>query len=287
MRARATALQNYVRDKEMQGPMQGTARRLEGRIGQLLGKPEKGGRGNKLSVMSESIAKDDREDFRIIARALDGDCDLTDDEWRKSRRALIANLRFKLGLIPEMEALPSGIFRCIVADPPWDQTTGPGTWEISGKGGEPLDYPTMPVEQICAMKVAEHAADDAHLYLWTTNKYLQASYQVARAWGFEPSTMLVWCKTPQGVALGGDFRLTTEYLLYARRGSLPAMRICETTWFNWPRGIHSQKPREAYELIEFMTPAPYHERDRLELFARETREGWTPWGNEIDDDPQS
>ena len=95
--------------------------------------------------------------------------------------------------------------------------------------------------------------------------------------------MLVWCKTPHGIGLGGDFRLTMKSELYARRGSLPAMRICDTTWFNWPRSIHSRKPQEAYELIELMTLAPHHESDRLELFAREKRDGWTSWGDEINE----
>ena len=97
----------------------GSQRRIEGRIGQLLGEPEKGGRG-KTHTHAEEFKRDgDRADFRIIARALDGECKLEWDEWRKSRRALVSLIRNRLGLVPELEKLPAGIFRCIVADPPF------------------------------------------------------------------------------------------------------------------------------------------------------------------------
>jgi len=95
---------------------------------------------------------------------------------------------------------------------------------------------------------------------------------------------LTWCKTPHGVGLGGDFRITTEFILYARRGNLQMKQICPTTWFNWPRGIHSEKPDEFYQLVEGMTPAPHAELDRLELFGRERRAGWTVWGDEVPDE---
>jgi N6-adenosine-specific RNA methylase IME4 len=43
-----------------------------------------------------------------------------------------------------------------------------------------------------------------------------------------------------------------------------------------PRRAHSQKPDEAYELIEKMYP----DLPKIELFARYARPGWDVWGNE-------
>jgi N6-adenosine-specific RNA methylase IME4 len=283
MRARARALEQYLRDKELQGPMLGVQRRLEARIGQLLGKAEPTNQSAVSHEIRQIERRNDRLDFRILAHALNGDCQLQDAEWRKSRRALISLIRNRMGLLPEMEPLPEGVFRCIVADPPWQQTTGSNAWNavaIPGDNGA-LAYEQLSIEQIKGMNVLERAADDAHLYLWTINKYVEQSYEVARAWGFNPSTLLVWAKTPHGVGLGGAFRITTEFVLYARRGHLKESKICETTWFNWPRGIHSRKPDEFYRLIESMTPAPRAERDRLDLFARRERAGWTVWGDEV------
>ena len=41
------------------------------------------------------------------------------------------------------------------------------------------------------------------------------------------------------------------------------------------RGRHSEKPVVAYQLIEKMSPGP-----RLEMFARDPRDGWDVWGND-------
>ena len=281
-RLKAAALEKYLRDKELQRPMLGAQRRIEARIGQLLGEAKRGGKADEQldSVMAESIrSKDDRTDFRVLSHAFDG-CKLTDDEWRKSRRALVSLVRNRLGMIPETPDLPDGVFRCIVADPPWRLDTGPEVFHGTGeRGHDHLEYEQMGLDAIKALPVEDRAADDSHLYLWTTNKYVEAAYSVARAWGFKPSVLLVWAKTPRGVGLGDAYRLTTEFVLYARRGSLKEKQICERTWFNWKRGKHSEKPEEFYELVESMTPAKTNER--LEMFARKKRRGWKVWGNEV------
>jgi hypothetical protein len=55
--------------------------------------------------------KDARSDFRYIAKALNGECDLDPEEWRKSRRALVSLIRRKLG-DQETPELPDGVFSC-------------------------------------------------------------------------------------------------------------------------------------------------------------------------------
>lgn len=273
-RAQAAALEAYLRSRGLQRPMLGAQRRVEARIGQLLGKP-------KIGVMTP-ISGDShlREDFRILAHAFN-DVPLTDHEWQKSRRALVALIRRRAGLLPPTPPLPEGTFRCIVADPPWRLDTGPDVFGGTGeRGHDALAYRQMSVEEISALNVKEHAAPDAHLYLWTTNRYVEQSYGIVRAWGFTPSVLLVWAKKPRGIGLGDKYRLTTEFILYARRGKLEELRICDRTWFDWPRGRHSEKPGGFYELVESMSPAPGGERERLEMFARGPRNGWTVWGDE-------
>jgi N6-adenosine-specific RNA methylase IME4 len=283
-RLRASALEHYLRGRGLQGPMLGTQRRIEARIGQLLGEPKPGARTDLQppNRASEVVYHDpDRQAFRLLARALAGELELDPDGWRRSRRTLVAHVRRELGLRPSTPALPPGVFRCIVADPPWQLETGPDAWGTTGeRGHDHLDYDQMSIDEIRELDVAATAADDAHLYLWTTCRYLEAAYDVARAWGFRPSVPLTWCKTPRGVGLGDTFRQTTEFVLFARRGSLEALRIVPTTWFEWPRGRHSAKPAAFFELVESVTPAR-GKRDRLELFARAPRPGWTTWGDEL------
>lgn len=279
-RSKAAALEKYLRDKDLQKPMLGAQRRIEARIGQLLGEPKVGRPAANYSHDCNLVERGDRSDFRILARAFDG-CQLKDDEWRKSRRALVSFVRNKLGMIPETPEIPDGVFRCIVADPPWKLDTGPDVFNGTGeRGHDNLAYEQMSLEQIKDLPVEERAADDAHLYLWTTNRYVEVAYDVAKAWGFKPSVLLVWAKEPRGVGLGDAYRLTTEFILYARRGSLKEMQICERSWFDWKRGMHSTKPDAFYALVESMTPA-HGKGDRLEMFAREKRKGWTVWGNEV------
>ena len=169
-------------------------------------------------------------------------------------------------------------YATIVADPPWRVNTGP-SW---GKGDKSaplnskshgLTYPTMTVDEIAALRPP--AADNAHLYLWTINAYIEDAYRVARAWDFRPSTLLTWCKEPKGIGLGGTFALSSEFVLFARRGTLAAFHRVDRNWWDWPRSTHSVKPEAFLDLVESISPGPY-----LEMFARRNRLGWDTWGNE-------
>lgn len=196
-------------------------------------------------------------------------------------------------------ARPDGYLRLktyatIVADPPWKVAAGRslGRYEmqdgrqlfgVMNNAARKLSYPHMTVAEITALPVGEIAADDAHLYLWTINRYLDDAFDVARAWGFTFSTMLTWAKNPMGGGLGGDaFGISTEFCLFCRRGKLKAKERIGTTWFNWKRPYkngypnHSAKPREFIDLVGRVSPGPY-----VELFARDKREGWHAWGNEV------
>lgn len=173
-------------------------------------------------------------------------------------------------------------YRTIVADPPWRISTGRllGSQRnfkmIRDQRSQPLPYPTMSVDEIAALPVRELAASDAHLYLWTVNRYLRDAYDIAAAWGFKPSTCLVWCKPLIGGGMGGTFGINTEYVLFCRRGTLASTDRVGGTWFTWPRvRPHSTKPDAFMDMVESVSPEP-----RVELFARRQRLGWDTWGND-------
>lgn len=157
-------------------------------------------------------------------------------------------------------------------------TTWWGTME--GKSVR-LPYETMTLAEIAALPVSEIAEKNAHLYIWTTNRFLEDAYDIVRAWGFRPAQMLVWCKPPQGVGMGGAFTTTTEFVLFARRGTLAHAARQDSSWWKWSRPYenghiaHSVKPEAFLDLVEQVSPAP-----RLEMFARRNRLGWDTWGNE-------
>lgn len=191
-----------------------------------------------------------------------------------------------------------GSYQTIVADPPWQVGAGPygGGYERGADGKQqpwakpasnrsrPLAYPSMSVAQMCSLRVP--AAKDAHLYLWTINRYLSQAFDVMDAWGFNYSTTLVWAKRPMGGGLGGCYGIATEFVLFGRRGSLPALSRVGRNWFDWKRPYdsrgkprHSGKPGAFFEMVEQVSPGP-----RLEMFAREKRNGWHSWGNEVKND---
>lgn len=171
-------------------------------------------------------------------------------------------------------------FTTIVVDPPW-KVSRPTGWGRRDLNHQPQPYPTMTVEQIVALPVADLALPTSYLFLWTVNAFVEQSYEVARRWGFRPVTLLTWVKQPRGMGPGGLFATTTEFLLYCRRGSAAdgRKRASNTSWFDWPRRAQSQKPEELQDLVESILPGPY-----LELFARRKRPGWYAWGNEIESD---
>lgn len=204
----------------------------------------------------------------------------------------------------EASNVSSRLYSTIVADPPWPMpetgrttrgvTDGKGVYTAKGgrqvdgtwwgrhRGGSvKLPYETMTLEEISMLPVPYLAADNAHLYLWTTNRFLEDAYAIARDWHFKPAQMLVWCKPPMGVGFGGAFTTTTEFVLFARRGSVPAAQRQDSSWWQWSRPYenghiaHSAKPEAFLDLVEQVSPGPY-----LELFARRNRLGWETWGNE-------
>lgn len=77
----------------------------------------------------------------------------------------------------------------IYADPPWhyDRKHGSGVAENH--------YPTMSIEEICALPVSELAAKDSALFLWATFPQLNEAFRVIDAWGFKYKTLAFLCYT--------------------------------------------------------------------------------------------
>jgi N6-adenosine-specific RNA methylase IME4 len=183
-----------------------------------------------------------------------------------------------------MSGLPgiTGTFATILADPPWrfQHRTG----KVAPEHGRLRRYGTMSLEEICALPVAGHAAEPAHLYLWVPNALLPWGLQVMAAWGFTYKANIVWYKVrkdggPDGRGVGFYFRNVTELLLFGTRGKLrtlgPGRR--QVNIIATRKREHSRKPSAVYRIIEQCSPGP-----RLELFARQRTPGWEPWGLEVD-----
>lgn len=153
----------------------------------------------------------------------------------------------------------------VVADPPWEGYGGI-------KGNPDRHYSTMPVGAICRLPVGALVPEDAHLWLWGTNRGLEDAHLVVRAWGFEPVSVVTWCKPGPGV--GYYLRNNTEHAIFAVKGKpLTPRQAALSTWFQSPRTAHSAKPAAFMDIVEQVSPGPY-----VELFCRTPRMGWDSWG---------
>ena len=130
----------------------------------------------------------------------------------------------------------------------------------------------MAIEDIKALPVASIAAEDAILWLWTTNAHLRVAFEVVEAWGFEYKTLLTWVKDRMGT--GEWLRGKSEHCMLAIRGKPVFVHGQYTTVLEAVRREHSRKPDEFYAVVEATCPG-----SRVELFSREHRNGWKPFGN--------
>lgn len=167
-------------------------------------------------------------------------------------------------------------YATIVADPPWpDEHKLTGVTRVSRQKrdrGIDAQYSTMTLDEIRDLPVADIAADDAHLYLWTTNLHLPVTFAVMDAWGFTYKALITWVKRGH-LGLGYHWRNQTEHALFGVRGSLRTLDRGQVNYVEAHKSGHSRKPQAFMDIVERMSPGPY-----LELFAREPRIGWDSWG---------
>lgn len=180
-------------------------------------------------------------------------------------------------------------YKTIYADPPWYETGGGKI-----KRGADRHYKLMKTRDICNLPIQDLISENAHLYLWVTNNFLKDGLKVMENWGFKYKTKITWVKGKwvneklfelDKIGLGQYFRGIDEICLFGVKGSLPykiknGKRQQGKTVIISPREIHSKKPEKMYEYIERVSYYPY-----LELFARNKRENWDSWGNEVDSLP--
>ena len=181
----------------------------------------------------------------------------------------VAKIQAAEAINAEPLPLPTGPFRVIVADPPW--LYGNRADDVSHRSANP--YPSMTIEDICALPVADFAHDDCILWLWTTNAHMRESYAVLDAWGFQSKTILTWVKDRIGT--GDWLRGQTEHCHLAIRGKPTILTTGQGTVLHGPLQAHSQKPDSFYALVDAICPGA-----KLEMFCRSPREGWSAWGNE-------
>lgn len=182
--------------------------------------------------------------------------------------------------------LPLFSFDVVMADPPWPWET----YSAKGEAKSPTaQYATMSFEAIDALRIGDLLAPGGVLFLWCTWPLIERQTQTIRRWGLQARTGGVWAKrTPTGKLRWGTgylIRSCCEPFLIAtladhrfRGSSLPNLiETVEDAVLDGVAREHSRKPDEVYRLLEAVTPG----RRRADIFARQTRPGWTGWGDQL------
>ena len=173
-------------------------------------------------------------------------------------------------------------FGAILLDPPWRFTNRTG--KVAPEHRRLARYETLSFDELARLPVGDLARPASHMYLWCPDALLPQGLNLLESWGFTYKSNIVWYKVrkdggPDGRGVGFYFRNVTEMVLFGVRGGLrtlaPGRR--QTNIIVHRKREHSWKPPTLHKIIEECSPGPF-----VELFARDRREGWEQWGDQVD-----
>lgn len=174
--------------------------------------------------------------------------------------------------------LPSDKYRILYADPPWSYGNSGIIGETDHYGHVGRHYPSMTISELCAMgdQIKAIVESDAVMFMWVTSPLLEECFPVIRAWGFKYKTSFVWDKVKHNFGHYNSVR--HEMLLVCTRGSCTPdnSKLYDSVQTIERSDTHSEKPAEFRDIIDDLYPTG----KRLELFARQSVNGWSGWGNE-------
>lgn len=171
-------------------------------------------------------------------------------------------------------------YNIIYADPPWHYNA----WK-DGEGIAGNHYKTMKIEEIIKMKdtIYKISEKDCVLFLWVTFPCLLEGIKTLKEWGFKYRTCgFTWVKRNRVsdtwfFGLGHWTRANAEICLIASKGKIKRVSNKVSQIIDTHIEEHSKKPAIAREkIVELVGDLP-----RIELFARQTADGWDCWGDEV------
>jgi len=177
-------------------------------------------------------------------------------------------------------------YKIIYSDPAWK-------FKYYGKSDDRYrraegHYKVSTLEEMKKIPVQELSDDNCVLFMWAIYPMLPHALELMESWGFKFKTIaFTWVKKNKTnndffFGMGYWTRANCEICLLGTKGkpkrvdsSVPQLVIAN-------RREHSRKPDEVRErIVKLLGDLP-----RIELFAREKKEGWDVWGNEVESDVQ-
>lgn len=195
-------------------------------------------------------------------------------------------------------------YKLLLCDPAWKYNDK----AASGNRGAEFKYPCLTLQQLINMKnyVDSIGEDDCVLYMWTTGPMMPDAIELMSAWGFKYKTVaFTWIKTNKNpiyadplhqtylqtikvgdtICTSGDFlsmghhtRGNAEFVLLGVKGKgIKRINASVRSTIISPICKHSQKPTDVHKRLEML----YGDVSRIEMFAREPRDGWDVMGDEV------
>lgn len=170
-------------------------------------------------------------------------------------------------------------YKVIYADPAWSYKDK----ALAGNRGAGCKYEVMSIEDIKQLPVKELADDDCVLFMCVTMPMLERAFEVMRAWGFVYKTCaFTWVKQNKiadtlFMGMGNWTRSNAELCLLGVRGKPKRVDAGVHSVIISHIEEHSKKPAETRERITRLCGGV----SKIELFARQSIEGWDCWGNEV------
>lgn len=170
----------------------------------------------------------------------------------------------------------------LMIDPPWPRGKG-GKRNVRPRQSRTLDYQMLGFSEIFALlddQIFPQASPMHNAWLWVIDPFLLPAEQMMDSRGYKRHARFIWDKQ-NGIAPAFTVRFTHEYLIwYYKPKLLPVVKSQRgrypTVFYERPRQ-HSRKPDAAYEMIKALYPAD----NCLDVFSRESRNGWAQWGDDV------
>ena len=141
----------------------------------------------------------------------------------------------------------------------------------------------MKVEDICNLPVNEISEKNCILFIWVTYPMLKEGLKVIESWGFKYKTIAFqWIKLNKKnnnyfFGLGRWTRGNSECCLIGIKGKINRLSNKVFQLVVTPIEKHSKKPDIVRNrIIDLVGDLP-----RIELFARQSADGWDCWGDEV------
>lgn len=174
-------------------------------------------------------------------------------------------------------------FNIIYADPPWAYKDKRDKHKRLC-GGALSHYDTLSLSELKELPINQISEDNCMLFLWATFPNLREAIELMESWGFKYKTQaFTWIKTNKKngqpfFGIGYYTKSNAEVCLLGVKGKPIKVSNSVSSVIISPREGHSKKPDIVRnKIVQLCGDIP-----RIELFSRNSYEGWTTVGNEID-----